>query len=61
MIFRIGLYNITINLYTKYAIESSYLEMETVKWVILVLGNPQMSRVEIHGVVKSPARISKIE
>ena len=35
--------------------------MKTAKQVILVLGNPQMSEIEIYGVVKSPTRISEVD
>jgi len=35
--------------------------METVKWVIMVLDNLQMSGVEIYRAVKSPVRIFEVE
>ena len=35
--------------------------MRTAKQVILVLGDSQMSEIEIYGVVKSPTRISEID
>jgi len=34
--------------------------MKTAKWVILVLDDPQMSGVEIYGVIKSQTRIFEV-
>jgi len=35
--------------------------METTKQVILVTSNPQMLKIEFHGVGKDPARIFEVE
>ena len=35
--------------------------MKTIKQVTLVLSNSQISKIEIHKVVKSPAKISEMK
>ena len=55
------LYNINYQLiYTKYTISDSYLGIETAKYYSSY-SDSQMSGMEIHKVVKSLARISKIK